>query len=432
MRYLYHDPAVSLEQGKAIVGVEEARGQGPITVRKYDWKYLEAALPQKPIRNRVHRPPEPDYSTLLRFPDDITFAEFLERFIFACGRGRSRFAEVISARIGAEGQGAMTRQQVAAKYGYSPVYVGQIESDSKSKFRKRLHYIVPSVIDIPAFSELLRRHGGAASYDDAIYGTLLRRFTLTEKEKPIAKSLASFLNEYFTEKLFFRDAIEIVYDENHPCMQCEKVKKEIAQIFLHNPRGEWESGELSSRVLETCSKCKERKAVDHFSNAFLSLKKGRCVYKEGDILVRRHGSVSPRRDPLLQFMKNAGSEMHLRDIHAGFEGESVNSKDVRNCLLSLLRSEPDIVRWGHGTYIHKDNAKIPVDLIKKLERVALYLLSHETENIQVEDLYKTYAKRCAEKGLPSGVALYTCMKLLGHPKLSYPKYPRICLKKLKG
>ena len=85
--------------------------------------------------------------------------------------------------------------------------------------------------------------------------------------------------------------------------------------------------------------------------------------------------------------------------------------------------------WDLGTFVHKDNVVVPLSIIHDVEVWLLDALKRDVPFVCINGAYMHFKRRCEKAGLPSEVALYTCLRWLGHPKLVYPRLPCVFLKK---
>jgi len=102
---------------------------------------------------------------------------------------------------------------------------------------------------------------------------------------------------------------------------------------------------------------------------------------------------------------------------------------VRKALIMSYMSNPqnDCILWGRSTYLLKQFAPFPVDILSDISEKAVELLAeNNTPIINIGGIYGLYEKQLSERGVPSVQAFYSELRMLGDDRLLLKEYPWVC------
>lgn len=127
-----------------------------------------------------------------------------------------------------------------------------------------------------------------------------------------------------------------------------------------------------------------------------------------------------------QFFIKAGRALHFKDVAAELNKELPSDEQLsERQIYSYIDRSPNLLLWDRGTYIYKDFASIPVELVKKVENNIISRLDSSIPYLSISGIYKDFEPDLKLKGDLSESALYTCIRNRNNPKLVFPEYPYI-------
>jgi len=143
--------------------------------------------------------------------------------------------------------------------------------------------------------------------------------------------------------------------------------------------------------------------------------------------VIRHGKLS---DAVEELLKSSKKSMHFTEVYTELKKYRKNDNAVseRNIHAAISRNE-DMLLWDRGTFIHKACVSIPHDLISEIERWILQKLREDVPFISVYGTFAYFQQKCIEANILTEEALYSVLREVSHPLISYPKIPYIYIKR---
>lgn len=161
------------------------------------------------------------------------------------------------------------------------------------------------------------------------------------------------------------------------------------------------------------------------------------------VLNRCKGSVKPHEDRVystelwrLRFgnvvqmaetvLRQIGSPAHFSEVAKEASKWRPNFS-TRNTHATLDRCKKALL-WNLGTFVHQDNVVVPLSLIHDAEAWLLKALNEDVPFVSANGTFLHFKSRCEKAGLPSDVALYTCLRRSAHLELVYPRRPCVYLK----
>ena len=155
-------------------------------------------------------------------------------------------------------------------------------------------------------------------------------------------------------------------------------------------------------------------------------KRGRRIYSYA-LWGLRHERISIVVEAILRNSKKA---MHFSEIYTEIKKHRPDddSFSENNVHATLDRLE-NVFLWERGTFIHKTCVSTPYDLINDIERWILDKLREKVPFISVYGPFKFFEQKCQESNIPNETALYSILKELSHPLITYPRLPYIYFNK---
>lgn len=141
----------------------------------------------------------------------------------------------------------------------------------------------------------------------------------------------------------------------------------------------------------------------------------------------RHGKLF---DAVAELLKSSKKPMHFTEVYEELKKYGMNDNYLteRNIHATIARNE-DILLWDRGTFIHRTCVLIPHDLISEIERWILQKLRENVPFISVYGTFSYFQQKCIEANIPTEEALYSVLREVSHPLISYPKFSNIYLKR---
>lgn len=102
-------------------------------------------------------------------------------------------------------------------------------------------------------------------------------------------------------------------------------------------------------------------------------------------------------------------------------------KNIDHLIQAAMNKSKQLLLWDRGTYIHKDNVKIPHDLIVKISEWIKKRLSSNLPYVSVSGVFEHFKSECLQRNIPTETALYSCLRVYNDKNLIFPKYPKITL-----
>jgi len=122
--------------------------------------------------------------------------------------------------------------------------------------------------------------------------------------------------------------------------------------------------------------------------------------------------------------------MHFTEVFSEIKKMRQNDLSIKDRNVhAILSSLPSVLLWDRVTFIHNENAVFPYSLIRKVEEWLNAKLEQNIPFVSVHGAFREYQGLCIHKGIPSGYALYSCLKISGEQLLAFPHFPFVYLKK---
>ena len=100
------------------------------------------------------------------------------------------------------------------------------------------------------------------------------------------------------------------------------------------------------------------------------------------------------------------------------------SKKKRALIAGILRSD-DLVLWGWGVYIHKDNIRVSDLVLRKVDSWLHKKFQQGIRRVSLWGAFSALQDNCERSGIPNEHALYSCMKLKYSRKYYFSRDPHV-------
>lgn len=308
----------------------------------------------------------------------------------------------------------------------------------RDRFRKNLGLPL-SKTKLAAFTlvvrNILRECGGACFLDELSSRVSVVFGWRGRLPAPFLEVLLSI-----DDSLFIDDDLEVSYREV-PCLLCETAKAKLQENVARREDGIRLCEASRTLAHHCCTSCAlQVSRPPNFSEGFFHL----AVKGLGGIVVDNGVLLSPNAWALLR-----GNKVQLVEAILRAEGKPMTvAKVMAECLRwrpadegfsqrnvqATLQRAPSVLLWHRGymstrsEYLHRDCAPIAGDLLREIERWLLQRLQGDAPFVAIGKAFESFKKRCTSIGIPSGVALYSCLRLTAPEHLVLPKYPQVYLK----
>jgi DNA-directed RNA polymerase, sigma subunit (sigma70/sigma32) len=136
---------------------------------------------------------------------------------------------------------------------------------------------------------------------------------------------------------------------------------------------------------------------------------------------------SPLQDVLEGILLSAPDGVHFTEVQRRLKQILPGNSSSAHSIHSRLTSFRWAVLWGLGIFKHREQLSIPVSLISGiLEDFASALERYDIPYLCANGgHYEGYADRLRAEGIPTSRAFYSCLKIVGNPKLSLEEFPYV-------
>ncbi|HHE37216.1 MAG TPA: hypothetical protein ENL20_01415, partial [Candidatus Cloacimonetes bacterium] len=249
----------------------------------------------------------------------------------------------------------------------------------------------------------------------------------------LAEFASNCENKYFVDH-FNR----VMCLKNNECLNCSDFVEKLSDLIEAKgkiPLNEV-PGELKDYCLKNCSEKKDKildsgmfmfsaqkieniRRDDHFFYSSAEYK--RKLKKARIQRLRKKGAIHILTEDILEQAGKAltGDEIEKKLLEQG--------KSLKHGLAHIAKYCNNIFRWGWGIYIHKKYIKIPYLLIGSIHSYILSELQSEIPFLSVHKVFKKFEVYCKNQNIPSEMALYTTLVIMGNKNLVLPQFPAIFL-----
>ena len=118
----------------------------------------------------------------------------------------------------------------------------------------------------------------------------------------------------------------------------------------------------------------------------------------------------------------------IQSLNDLYQNQQFSAQQVLTMIRSLVKQSDDIFLWDRGkVYIHRTNMNYQAPFLEILEdNVIQALQSNAGNSLALYGIYEKYHDACSSAGIPSAVALHSCLKVRSHPSISFVNSPRVC------
>ncbi|MCX7011003.1 MAG: hypothetical protein NTW86_00265 [Candidatus Sumerlaeota bacterium] len=378
------------------------------------------------VRNAAHqailRPESPESSL-----DFSEFAALLRTYAKSAGV-RMRDFNVLAMYEGLDDGRARTLEQTGNLLGVTRERVRQICAKAVDTMRhptklQRLHRFSNTARDLlAAFCDLLR-------FEDFAENPAARFGWPAAPPVRILTEILAFWPEF---QVGDRGTITLV---NCPCLKCKRIAAGLGEML--SDLASLPVSEATSALHNTvCSTCQEN-SIAGISPAFMQyLIEGDPVFgNQGRI---EGGNLYSKDEWTLRYGRLAAAvaltldrvrqPRHFTELRALLQDYRDLSGKSDHTLHAAAERADGVVSWDRGTFVHQNHASVPGELLEAVYGWASRRLAKDIPFVSVWGAFMNYEGRCRESQIPNEVALYSCMRLRGHPRIDCPWYPIIRLR----
>lgn len=353
--------------------------------------------------------------------DVRSFDAMVDSFLaLAVAKRRSR--EIIRMRCGLGNRPPLTLARVGIEYDLSKERIRQVEADILKEMRESPHLrLLSPVVDF--VRQQLRRCGGL---QDAERLAALLAAHMKWAVPPPGHALSALLR-LFPDLSFPRPGVVAL--KGSPCLACAQAGKVLAKLV--GPTGQVAIPRTMEAVADCCrTRCKkhERPPADfaaplvaYIAEAMAGLhSRDGEIYSETRWKLRNLSATSQ----VVEIVKTAGRPMHFTEIVKELERQAGVTVSQRN-LHSRLGRNDRLLLWGLGSFVYGESVAVDPALLEKIEAWILSRLATGMPYISALGAFRQFRKECEAAHIDSEVALFSCLKRSGNPRLAYPRCPRI-------
>lgn len=339
-----------------------------------------------------------------------------------------RNVDILMHRMGWLGDKSKTLEEIGDIYELTRERVRQIESKLMLKIRKKcvitelfplwsaINYIVKS-IGILDLSDLGRQ--------------LINYFNWNSSPSPDGLESIISLHPEPTFTLVKEESNRYLILKNLKCIECKPISE---YLLTRLPGGQISmTSAISAFDLFCKTKCNQENLS--ISSTFIRYMTAnnehiREHFKEDEDILYTinywnlfHGRLLAAAEAIL---KISGRAMHFTEIADKLKETKRDNFIARNIHAALDRSNR-VILWGRGTFIHKENVQLPVELLRVIVRWVGNKLKQNIPLVSVHGCFNAFRQECLNVGIPNEVALYSCLRLTENSNLNFPDYPKIIL-----
>jgi hypothetical protein len=336
---------------------------------------------------------------------------------------KPRSRSIIRERCGLGDRPPLTLAQTGKQYGLSNERIRQVEQGTLKEMRESpyLRLLAPVAKFV---RQQLRRCGGLR---DAERLAASLRAHMKWAVQPPGHALTAILGLF--QDLSCPRPGEVAL-EGFPCITCAQAGKTLAKLAGR-------TGQVTiSRAVAEVMKCCRGRCSMHLppppvvfsaplvtyiaeTQAGLHSEDGR-LYSETQWKLQNLSLTSLAAE----ILRTSGRPMHFTEIAKEFQRQTGLTVSPHN-LHSLVGMNKGLLLWNRGTFVHGDHVAIDRDLLKRVEAWTLRRLSTGIPCLSAFGPFRQFRKECKTAGIDSEIALYSCLKRSGNPRLAFPRCPYI-------
>lgn len=388
--------------------------------------------------------------------------EMLRHFLLTEISVTERDQQILFTRIGYPDNQVMTLEETGILFDVSRERIRQILGRISRKLAKlaqlrncqRTCYIENRFFIIKKFIDFhIRKNGGMISFE--LLGNNLRS-TFYWDEHPgalllIVWVLLGYTLIYESEEGLriadrgihkiphLVDISKVYFVESTKCERCKKIIKELDENLAKNFSDiyyETDFDDFSKRVKALCrSICDDNEIPKPFLRyKILESKEFKILENKIYNLNAWQIKYGSQMEIVESFLKIHKKPLHFSRFTSEIQKYTTpkmlfhKSKDIDRSIHAIMDRSKKLLLWDRGTYIHKDNVKIPHDLIKEISEWIKRMLSNGLPYISVSGVFDHFESECLQRNIPTESALYSCLRVCNDKDLIFPRYPKIALK----
>lgn len=128
----------------------------------------------------------------------------------------------------------------------------------------------------------------------------------------------------------------------------------------------------------------------------------------------------------LEMAATPGKQMHWKEaLHRFSQATGIGVQ--RSIICGALDESPLFLRWDHGTFVLKEHASIPTTLIKEIAQdIDSRLNAMGLPYVCINGLiFENYRCRLLAENVPTPLALYSSLRVVGSETLGFAEYPYV-------
>ena len=350
---------------------------------------------------------------------------------------REKRAAILIKRMGWGNEDPKTLDETGQAFGITRERVRQIERNellkvaNKNSFEEAYFYPLFVVID-----SYLQASSGIASLDAV--AEHLKKYFKWKRTPSISglKKILSFSPSGWFSEIENESDMQLLMAGNFNCRECQEVIDCLISFIE-----EKKSISVNRAVDFVNSFCKEQCSINsscsmnftkdfidylllkHLSNVGIKKKNNRIYDK--DYWNLKYGRLLLAVEVILRQKKKA---MHFTELYGVLKKLRPDDKYLseRTVHATLDRSQ-DILLWDRGTFIHRDNFQVPLEVLCEIQDWVISKLNNDVPFISVGGVFNNFKRKCKSHMITTETALYTCLREHSHNILVFPKYPKIYL-----
>ncbi|EKD55842.1 MAG: hypothetical protein ACD_59C00024G0007 [uncultured bacterium] len=243
-------------------------------------------------------------------------------------------------------------------------------------------------------------------------------------------SIASLSSEY----IILHDPINCIILPEHRCLYCSKIENLLIKAIENQPDGMLLYEDANRVMQKFCQHlpCKNESLIN-YSNGYIRFIAN--DFKADDIALYSEYAWALKYEKKGTFLvetlfHDVGKPLHFKEaLDIINDKRPINEQFSERNFRGYIERVENLLLWDRGQYIHKNNIRIPFELINKIEIDLIQRLSENIPLISIYGIFEFYMSDLKEKNILSPIALYSCLKLLNNKVLAYLQYPYVTTRK---
>jgi len=310
-----------------------------------------------------------------------------------------------------------TLEDIAKHYSLSRERVRQLEKNAcnkiKQRYKRELHTIIQHL------RQNLERLGKVGNLDELDVDLT----DINSQEQVIVNSLVQL-----TDKAIFIDwdfSLVSSRGENFLFQLCDEIGEAVQEKKRDRIFSWFELEEAVKKIISKHGIFPRQ----NYQNLIRKFRKKKRVFEIDNFLC--FGRIKKQDKIILAFKEffPQGLDVYKKQdslIQCLEKSDEKTFKDATpRSILARLTDHPDILLWGRGFFIHKDNVSFDWEVVKDVAAWIITRFEKGYSRFQVDIPFSKFKNELLKGGIPNQYALYTLLRLLKIRRVVQRKFPTI-------